>query len=185
MDRLTHIHTPLRLIIWKPWLSTVFLSNHEKNKTGFCASYFFELCWVHKITHRYFINQKISHSEEEVNHFLGVGKSLSQQCTLIMGKLGWDSHFSFYSCLNKRQPMRQIFPGLCLCPVCLWKNLHSSGPQTTVSAATLCPLKKGSNSSNAPSQQLDSFIHRTVKFWNSFWSCKNKEAFAMRCRTVS
>lgn len=112
---------------FKPW----------KNKTGFCGSYFYELSWVHKITHRYFINQKISHSGEEVNRFLGDGKSLSQQCVLIMDKLGWYSHLSFRSSLNRRHPMRQSFPVFCLCPVYSWKNLHSSGPQATVSAATL------------------------------------------------
>lgn len=49
----------------------------KKNKSGVCSSYFYELYWVHKITHHYFINQKISPSEEEVNCSLGYGKSLS------------------------------------------------------------------------------------------------------------
>lgn len=146
---------------FKPW----------RNKTDFCGSHFYELCWVHKTTHRYFINQKISHSEEEVNRFLGDGKSLSQQCILIMDKRGWYSHFHFHSCLNKRQSMRRIFPMLCLCPVCSWKNLHSSGPQTTVSAATLWPLKSSNSShGHALSQQLDSFTPSSAKFWNSVWS---------------
>lgn len=48
----------------------------KKTSLASTVPIFYELCWVHKITH-HFINQKISHSEEEMNYFLGYGKSLS------------------------------------------------------------------------------------------------------------